>query len=104
MYNFGIPSTLKSWIDHLARAGMTFQYTADGPQGLVNGKKVYVAMASGGIYSEGPTVSHDFVAPYLKAVLGFLGMTDVTVVRAEGVAMPAVRDSAVAKALSNFSV
>lgn len=104
MYNFGIPSTLKSWIDHLARAGMTFRYTADGPEGLVKGKKVYVAMASGGIYSEGPTTSYDFVAPYLKTVLGFLGMTDVTVVRAEGIAKPDVRDNAVAKALSSFSV
>ena len=101
LYNFGIPSTLKSWIDHIARAGITFRYTAAGPEGLVQGKKVYVAMASGGIYSEGPSAAYDFVAPYLQAVMGFLGMTDVTVVRAEGLALPDVQDKAVEKGLDS---
>lgn len=103
LYNFGVPSTLKAWVDHIARAGITFQYVDNAPQGLVTGKKVYVAMSSGGVYSEGPSAGYDFVAPYLKAVLGFLGMTDVTVVRAEGLAIPGVQDTAVQKALGSFS-
>ncbi|UOG76123.1 FMN-dependent NADH-azoreductase [Hymenobacter tibetensis] len=103
LYNFGIPSTLKAWIDHIARAGITFRYTESGPEGLIKGKKVYVAMSSGGIYSEGPSASYDFVAPYLQAVLGFLGMTDVTVIRAEGLALPGVQDTAVQKALDSVS-
>ena len=103
LYNFGIPSTLKAWVDHIARAGITFQYVDGAPQGLITGKKVYVAMSSGGVYSEGPSAGYHFVAPYLKAVLGFLGMTDVTVVRAEGLAIPGVQDTAVQKALDSFS-
>ena len=104
LYNFGIPSTLKAWVDHIARAGITFKYVDGAPQGLVTGKKVYVAMSSGGIYSEGPSAGYDFVAPYLKAVLGFLGMTDVTVVRAEGLAIPGVQDTAVQKGLDSVTV
>ena len=104
LYNFGIPSTLKAWVDHIARAGITFRYTADGPEGLVTGKKVYVAMSSGGVYSEGPAAAYDFVGPYLQAVLGFLGMTDVTVVRAEGLAVPGLQATAVQKALDGFVV
>ncbi|OGX87510.1 FMN-dependent NADH-azoreductase [Hymenobacter coccineus] len=104
LYNFGIPSTLKAWVDHIARAGITFRYTANGPEGLVKGKKVYVALASGGIYSEGQMASYDFVAPYLKAVLGFLGMTDVTVARAEGMAMPGVQDTAVQKGIDSVTI
>ena len=104
MYNFSIPSTLKAWIDHLARKGMTFRYTENGPEGLVTGKKVYVAMASGGVYSSGPGAAGDFVAPYLKYVFGFMGMTDVTVLRAEGLGMPGGTDTAVAKALEGFTV
>ena len=102
LYNFGIPSTLKAWVNHIARRGITFQYVDNAPQGLIKGKKVYVAMASGGIYSHGPSAGNDFVAPYLKAVLGFLGMTDLTVVRAEGLAIPGVQDTAVQRALDNF--
>jgi FMN-dependent NADH-azoreductase len=104
LYNFGISSTLKAWIDHIARAGITFKYVDGAPQGLITGKKVYVAMSSGGIYSEGPSAGYDFVAPYLKAVLGFLGMTDVTVVRAEGLAIPGVQDTAVQKGLDSVTI
>ncbi|MBA8903665.1 MULTISPECIES: FMN-dependent NADH-azoreductase [unclassified Phyllobacterium] len=85
--NFSISSTLKSWIDHIARAGKTFSYGEDGPKGLVTGKKVYLVIASGGVYSEGPASGMDYATPYLKSVLGFLGMTDVDVVRIEGVGM-----------------
>lgn len=104
LYNFGIPSTLKAWIDHIARAGITFRYTANGPEGLITGKKVYVAMSSGAIYSEGAYAGYDFVAPYLKALLGFLGMTDVTVVRAEGLSLPGVQDTAMQKALDSITI
>ena len=102
LYNFGIHSSLKAWIDHIARAGITFRYGENGPEGLVKGKKVYIAMASGGIYTEGAMQSYDFVAPYLKAILGFLGMTDVSVIRAEGTAMPAIQDSALEKAINSI--
>src|SRR5471032_496285 len=87
MYNFSVTSGLKAWIDHVARAGRTFQYGANGPVGLLHGKKVIVFVASGGVYSEGPAAAYDHVTTYLRSVLGFLGMTDVTFVVAEGVAM-----------------
>lgn len=84
MYNFGVSSQLKNWIDAVARAGVTFQYTATGPEGLVKGKTVYVAFARGGIYRDTP---NDSQTPYLKSVLGFLGMTDLRFVFAEGLNM-----------------
>jgi len=105
IYNFGIPSTLKTWIDHLARAGQTFRYTAAGrPEGLVTGKQVYLAMSSGGIFSEGEWVSSDFMVPYLKTALGFLGMTDIKVVRVEGTGIPGVQDTALAKGLASIEL
>ena len=85
--NFSISSTLKSWIDHVSRSGKTFAYSANGPKGMVTGKKVYIVLASGGIYSEGPAAASDFAVPYLKSVLAFNGMTDVEVIRVEGVGM-----------------
>ncbi|MDX8457833.1 FMN-dependent NADH-azoreductase [Mesorhizobium humile] len=87
--NFNISSTLKSWVDHVARSGKSFAYGEGGPKGLVNGKKVYIVLASGGIYSEGAAVQMDHAVPYLRSVLGFLGMTDVEVIRVEGVGMGA---------------
>lgn len=87
LINFSISSTLKSWVDHISRKGRTFSYSESGPKGLVTGKKVYIVLASGGIYSEGPAAPLDFAVPYLKSVLGFNGMTDVEVVRVEGVGM-----------------
>jgi len=104
MYNFSITSTLKAWLDHIVRARVTFRYTEHGPEGLVKNKKVYLAASSGGIYSEGPMVGHDFVVPYLRAVLGTLGMKDVTVVRVEGTAIPGVQDTAMEKALASIDV
>ena len=104
MYNYSISSTLKAWIDHIVRARVTFRYTEHGPQGLVTNKKVYVATSSGGIYSEGPMASYDFVVPYLKAVLNTLGIVDVTVVRVEGTAVPGVQDTALEKALASVDV
>lgn len=84
MYNFGITSLLKHWIDAVARAKVTFEYTATGPRGLLTGKRVIVLMTRGGIHRDTPA---DTVVPYLRNVLGFLGMTDVQFVYAEGLAM-----------------
>lgn len=100
LYNFTIHSSLKAWIDHITRAGITFTYGPDGPVGMVTGKKIYVAMSSGGVYSKGPGKENDFVAPYLKAFLGFLGMTDLTVFRAEGLKVPGVKEHAMEKAIA----
>ena len=104
MYNFSIPSVLKSWIDHLVRAGQTFRYTEKGPEGLVGGKKVYLAISSGGIYSEGPYKSYDFTESYMRAVLGFIGITDVITLRVEGVAVPAKQEEALQKAIASINV
>ncbi len=104
LYNFGIHSALKAWIDHIVRAGVTFNYSEQGPQGLVHGKKVYIAFSAGGVYSDGPYKPYDFVAPYLQAVLGFLGMTDVTIYRAEGVNMPGLKEHALDKAVESIEV
>lgn len=104
MYNFSIHSTLKAWIDHIARAGVTFRYGENGPEGLVKGKKVYLAIATGGVYSEGAMKAYDFTEPYLRSVLGFLGMTDVTAYRVEGVNMPQFKDNALDKALNSINV
>jgi FMN-dependent NADH-azoreductase len=103
MYNFGIPSTLKSWIDHIARAGKTFSYGEGGPKGLVQNKKVYLAISSGGVYSDGAMKAFDFTESYMRSVLGFLGMTDVAVVRVEGVNIPGLQDEALAKAVNSLS-
>ena len=90
MHNFSIPSTLKSWIDHVARVGRTFRYTEQGPQGLLKGKKVFIFVARGGVYSgAAPAAAFNFQEPYLRAVLGFLGLDDVTAVPVEGLAMGA---------------
>ena len=90
MYNFSIPSALKAWIDHVARAGRTFRYTEAGPVGLLKGKKVVVVTARGGLYSNGsPAGAFDFQEPYLRAVLRFIGIDDVTFVHLEGLKISA---------------
>ncbi len=86
LINFGIYSSLKTWIDNVARAGRTFTYTENGPVGLATGKKVYVVLASGGVYSQGPAAPMNHAVPYLKSVLGFLGITDVETIYVEGLA------------------
>ena len=96
MYNFGVPTQLKNWIDAIARAGVTFKYTDKGPVGLVQGKKVYVALTRGGLYRNTPA---DTQVPYLKTVFAFLGMTDVQFIYAEGLAMgPEAEQKALASA------
>jgi FMN-dependent NADH-azoreductase len=99
LINFNIYSSLKSWIDNVARAGMTFRYTAEGPEGLATGKKVYVVLSAAGIYSEGPAMGMNHAVPYLKTVLAFMGMTDVEVIYVEGTAFgPEAFDKAIASA------
>ncbi|WP_277979000.1 FMN-dependent NADH-azoreductase [Sphingomonas phyllosphaerae] len=93
MYNFTVPSTLKAWIDHVAIAGQTFSYTAEGPRGLLSGK-VYLVLSSGGIYSHGPFAAYDHLSTYLKAIFNFLGILDVEVIRAEGIAYGPEQDQA----------
>ena len=100
MYNFGVPAALKNWIDAISRAKVTFQYTAKGPEGLLKGKKVYVALTRGGQYRNTPS---DTQVPYLKTVFAFLGMTDVQFVYAEGLAMgPEAEQIALASAQSQI--
>ena len=84
MYNLGLPSTLKAYLDHIARAGVTFRYTASGPVGLLQGKKAYVFAARGGSYEGTPL---DTQTPYMRNLLAFLGITDVEFVYAEGLAI-----------------
>ena len=86
MYNFGISSTLKAWFDHVLRAGVTFRYTENGPEGLLKGKKTVVILSRGGLYSEGPAVAMDGHEPHLRTMLGFAGLDDVTWIRAEKLA------------------
>jgi len=104
LYNFGIHSSLKAWIDHIIRAGITFRYDENGVYGLIKGKKVYIAMSGGGIYSEGPLVSYDFVVPYLEKTLGFIGLTDVTVFRVEGTNTPGMDEAALEKGINSILI
>jgi FMN-dependent NADH-azoreductase len=91
MYNFGVPAALKNWIDAIARAGVTFLYTEKGPEGLLKGKKVFVATTRGGKYRDTPA---DSQVPHLKTVLSFLGMTDIVFVYAEGLNLGAEAEQA----------
>jgi len=104
MYNFSIPTQLKAWIDRLAQAGRTFRYTENGPVGLAGGKRVVIASSRGGVYSTDAALQAlDHQEAYLRAVMGFFGITDVTVVRAEGLAMgEAARSAAFAQAQSQI--
>ncbi len=104
LYNFTITSSLKAWLDHLTRAYITFRYTPAGPEGLIKGEKVYITLSSGGSYSEGPMQPYDFATPYLRWMLGFLGMRDVTVARAEGIRLPELQATALQKGIDSVSV
>jgi FMN-dependent NADH-azoreductase len=86
MYNFGIPSTLKAWFDHVLRARVTFRYTASGPEGLMTGKRAIVVESRAGFYSEGPAAAMDSQEPHLRTLLGFMGLDDATFVRVEKLA------------------
>ncbi len=87
MYNFSVPSQLKAWIDRIVVAGKTFRYTASGPQGLAAGKRVIIASSRGSAYQNTPIAAMDFQENYLRSVFGFIGVTDVSFVRAEGLAV-----------------
>lgn len=89
MYNFGVPSQLKAWIDRIAVAGRTFRYTAQGPEGLASGKRVIVLSGRGGFYADTALQAADFQESYLRQLFGFLGVTDIRFVRAEGVGISA---------------
>jgi FMN-dependent NADH-azoreductase len=96
LYNFGVPSTLKAYIDHIARAGVTFKYTESGPVGLLKGRKVYVFAARGGLYAG---TAADTQTPYIRQILGFLGLDDIEIIYAEGLAIsPDAKDTALARA------
>lgn len=97
MWNFGIPSALKAWIDLVVRPGRTFQYAGAGVDGLAKGKKAILVLASGGVFSEGPWQSWDHVEPYLRQILGFIGIVDVQTVRAEGTNVPDLASGAIEK-------
>jgi FMN-dependent NADH-azoreductase len=105
MYNFAVPSQLKAWIDRILIAGKTFRYTEKGPEGLAGGKKVIVASSRGGIYAPGgPMAALDFQEPYLRTVFRFIGIYDVTFVRAEGIALgPEHREKALRNAIESVS-
>ena len=94
-WNFGMPSSLKAWIDHIVRAGRTFNYAGAGVAGLAKGKKAILVLASGGVFSEGPWKSWDTVEPYLRLILGFIGIDDVQTVRAQGMNIPGLSDNAI---------
>ena len=98
IYNFGVPAALKSWIDHIARAGVTFRYTENGPEGLLKGKRAIVAVASGGTELGS---DYDFATGYLRHVLGFVGITDVVFVAADKMAVDA--DASLAAARQNIA-
>jgi FMN-dependent NADH-azoreductase len=91
MYNFGVPSQFKAWYDHIARAGITFRYTEKGPEGLLTGKKAYIFAARGGEYAAG---GNDWQAQFVRVILGFVGITDVEFVFAEGLAVSEARKQA----------
>ena len=101
MVNFGVSSQLKNWIDAVTKAGVTFKYTANGPVGLVEGKKVYAVLTRGGVYRDQP---HDTQVPYLRQTLGFLGITDIEFIYAEGLAMgPDAEAKALASARAHIA-
>jgi FMN-dependent NADH-azoreductase len=104
MYNFSVPTTLRAWFDHVLRAGVTFKYVDGAVRGLLGGKRVIVIESRGGMYSEGPAQAIDFQEPYLRHLLGFIGITDVTFVRAEKIGYgPEARTAAIEGAKAQIS-
>lgn len=104
VYNFSLPSALKAWIDHIVRPGVTFSYATGKPVGLLKDKKVYLAFAANGVYSEGPMQTYDHAEPYLRFILGFIGLTDITTFRIEGGGIPGIMETAVQKGLESVVV
>jgi FMN-dependent NADH-azoreductase len=105
MYNFGMSSTLKAWFDHVARAGLTFRYTENGPEGLMTGKKAVVIESRAGFYSEGAAAAMDGQEPHIRILLGFMGIAEVTFVRAEKLAFgPDAAEAAIAEASAALGI
>jgi len=104
MYNFSVPTGLRTWYDHIARPGETFSYSEAGPKGLLEGKRVIVIESRGGLYSEGPAQPMDHQEPYLRTLFGFIGLTDVTFIHAEKIGFgPEARDAAISSAKMQLS-
>ena len=104
MINFGIPSNLKAYIDYIVRPGVTFKYSEKGPEGLIKGKKLYLVLARGGVYTQGPMRQFNFQDPYLRTTLGFIGLGDIEVITVEGVAFgPEAAERAVKAALEQVA-
>lgn len=105
MYNFGIPSTLKAWFDYVLRAGIAFRYTEAGPEGLLTGKRAIIVESRGGFYSSGPAQPMDSQEPHLRTLLGFVGITDVTFIRAEKLAFgPEAREQSISAAQAELKL
>lgn len=105
MYNFGMSSTLKAWFDHVLRAGVTFRYTENGPEGLLKGKRTVVIESRAGFYSEGDGSAMDGQEPHLRILLGFMGLDDVAWIRAEKLAFgPDAADAAIAEATEALGI
>jgi FMN-dependent NADH-azoreductase len=105
MYNFGIPSTLKAWFDHVLRAGLTFRYTEAGPEGLLTGKRAIVVESRGGLYSSGPAQGMDAQEPHLRTLLGFMGIGDVSFIRAEKLGFgPEAREQSISAAKAELKL
>jgi FMN-dependent NADH-azoreductase len=103
MYNFGMASTLKSWFDHVLRAGITFRYSESGPEGLLKGKKAIVIESRAGLYSAGPAAAMDSQEPHLRTLLGFMGLDDTTFVRVEKLAFgPEAAAASIAEAIEEL--
>ena len=104
MYNFGVPTGLRAWFDYVLRPGETFSYSEAGPQGLLTGKRAIIIESRGGFYSEGPAKAVDFQEPYLRQLLGFIGVADVTFIHAEKIGFGAqARDVAISTAKMQLS-
>ena len=105
MYNFGMSSTLKAWFDHVVRVGVTVRYGENGPEGLLTGKKAVVIESRGGLYSQGPGAAMDAQEAHIRTLLGFIGITDLTFVRAEKLGYgPEAAEAAVAEAIEALGV
>lgn len=102
MWNFGLPSVLKAWVDHIVRAGRTFSFSSEGLKGLVPTKKVYVVVSSGSVFSQGPYAVHDHFVPSIRGILGFIGLTEVEIIRVEGTVNPTTIADVVAGAKANI--
>ncbi|MCS4225791.1 FMN-dependent NADH-azoreductase [Sphingobacterium sp. BIGb0165] len=104
MYNFSVPATLRAYFDFTSRAGYTFKYDENGPKGLLNDKKLYIAFTSGNIYSEGPYQIYDSNIPYIKNIFSFYGVSDISVFRAEGLSIPGIMETSLERAINNITI